>query len=141
MVTRGRNWTARALASVVAVALLPGPSAVAQEHVLDPATRDRRLVDHAKTRAQDLARLATLLETPAAADAARAFGFDAGRLSTALALLNDAELHDLALRAEALTGDPVTGMSRENRIFLILILVLVAAVYVASGGLCLAGCG
>jgi hypothetical protein len=129
----GQRGFARAVISttVVAVILLLGAAVRADEHVVDPATRDARLMPHVKQRAEDVATLRRLLESKSATRAAHAAGLDIRRVSAVVPVLSDAELRDLARRAEALNSDPRAGMSKKGRL-IVLAVVVVLGVVLAS---------
>jgi hypothetical protein len=116
-----RGFATRSLAAaLVAVVLVPGVPIRAQGHLVDPATRDRRLIEQANQRAEDVATLKGAIESQPAAATARAIGVDIRQVSSAIPLLSDAELRDLARRAEALGQNPVGGTSTRKVILIIL---------------------
>ena len=108
---------------------MSGAPLAAREHLVDSLTRDERLAGPAGVRARDMARLVTLLESEPAAKVAASMGLDQHQASVRLAFLTDRELHDLALRSEALHGDPSAGGT--GKVLLIVLVVCVVAVGVA----------
>lgn len=131
-----RGFPSRSVAAaLMAATLLPGAPARADDHLVQAAARDERLVALANQHDQDVSTLTRLLEGQAAGPA-RAMGVDVRRIASALPLLSDGELRDLARRAEALDQDPAagdqhlshTGLTRTGKIVVILMIVLVIIV-------------
>jgi hypothetical protein len=115
-------------AALVAIVLAPCSPVRAQEHLVDPATRDERLLAQANQSAEDLATLRRLLNSGPAAEGARAIGVDIRQVSSTVPLLSDSELRDLTVRAEALELDPPGG-SAEGILTLFLVLLLLFGIY------------
>jgi hypothetical protein len=118
---------------LIGVALPLEAGAAPAAHLVDAATCDAALRARHDSRNRDLATMSIFLRASSTVDAARAIGFDSLQLTREVALLNDQELHDLALRAEALRTDPVAGMSRTAWI-LIVIVALAIVITAATGG-------
>lgn len=124
-------WYERAGISVLTLAILGGPCGplCAEEHLVDPVTRDAALAAAAHQRSHDLAVTSSLLATPAARQALESLAVRPERVSARVAVLSNAELHDLAARAEALESDPVAGWSTKTWL---IIGVLVALVVIGA---------
>ncbi|HET9318066.1 MAG TPA: hypothetical protein VFQ51_20905, partial [Vicinamibacteria bacterium] len=95
--------------SMTIVALVAG-QALAEDHLVSREAARERVLDVATQRARSLATIDAVLATPAAAQAAQGLGADTGRLRAALPTLSDAEIADLAARADALQSNPVAGL-------------------------------
>jgi hypothetical protein len=108
--------------------LLAGPTAAyCGDHLVAPATLGERLDGAAGQRKRDIVAVERALSTPRAASAAAAVGMRVERVRAAVPALSDAELRDLAARAEALGGDPVAGY-REAWVDDFLVIFLVVAI-------------
>ena len=117
------------LAAILTITTLAVP-APAQQHVVAPEAAQARLAEAAEQRARQLAVVDSILATPEASAAAAALGQDTGRLRAALPALSDAELSDLAARAEALQADPVAGLDSDIRQLLIIFLIVAIVILV-----------
>ena len=107
----------------------------AEEHLIPRETTQARLRASAAGRAESIAVLEVLLDSPEAQSACKTSGISVARLKRQLPLLADAELRDLARRAVNLKTDPVAGMSRGEKVVLIagvLVVVLVILVVVLT---------
>jgi hypothetical protein len=113
-----------ALVSLVAV------QAAAEDHLVSREAARERVLDATAQRARSLATIDAALSTPQAADAAAAVGADASALRAALPTLTDAEIADLAARAEALQSDPVAGLDDDIRTLLIIFLIVAIVILV-----------
>ncbi len=98
----------RFLSAVLALLIVPAPGA-AGEHLVTSADVQARFAAVAEERAGNLRTVRAALATPATAEAAALLHADLGRLRASVSSLTDAELRDVAVRAEALTADPVAG--------------------------------
>ena len=118
-------------ASLIALTAMPSGRLWAQEHLVDSTARDARLAGLATTRARDVTAIVTLLDSEPAARVARVLGLDTEHAPARLALLTDAELHDLARRSQALRVDPSAGMSSTGKVWLVIGIVVVVVTAVA----------
>lgn len=114
----------------VAFTVAASGQARAQQHAVPVEAAQARLADAAAQRAHDLAAVDSLLASPEAVAAAKSVGQDALRLRAAVPALNDAELRDLAARAEALQTDPVAGLDDDIRTLLIIFLIVAIVILV-----------
>ena len=100
----------RTIAIGLALALLfARPGMTDDDHLVSPDRVAADLAASARARTSDLGDVDTLLARPDVERAAARIGLDVGRVRTVVPLLSDAELHDLAARAQALHTDPVAG--------------------------------
>lgn len=99
----------RIVAVGLAVALACIRPAAGAEHLVPPAQIAKRLIDSGQRRAADLESVDAALALPQVAGVAAAVGLDVETLRKAVPRLDDAELHQLAVRAEQLRTDPVAG--------------------------------
>lgn len=119
----------RMLAVATAAALLLSPSLVlSSDHVLDSTTVQARLAEAQKQREADSQAVQRVLASPQAAVAAKAMGTRIERIQTGVVALSDQELHNLAVRAQALRGDPVAGYHDYMIHDLVTVLLIVAVV-------------
>jgi hypothetical protein len=116
----------RSLSLALAIALAAHP-ALAERHVALRNDVTDRLVGAAADRGTNEAAVARLLATSTAADAASARGLDIHMLRAGVSRLSDAEVADLAARADALRSDPVAGGGRKTLI-IVGIVVAVAVI-------------
>ncbi|PYQ17360.1 MAG: hypothetical protein DMF80_01060 [Acidobacteria bacterium] len=118
-----------AWAAVAVAALLAGPPAFAQDHLLTRETAQARLIAAAAERRQQLEAVDRVLASPVAARAASSMGVDIAAVRSTVPALSDAELADLSVRAAALEADPVAGLDHDIKllleIFLIVAIVLI----------------
>ena len=112
----------------VLTALLAGNRAFAEDHLATSQAAQARLAEAEAGRQGDLATLDRVLSSPEAAVAATAVGADLGDLRRAAPTLSDSELRDLAVRAAALDGDPVAGVTDHDLRWLLYVFLLVAIV-------------
>jgi hypothetical protein len=119
---------------LAAFILLAGPvGAPGADHLVAPATVGERLSGAAGQRERDVIVVDRALSTPRAASAAAAIGVHVESVRAAVPSLSDAELRDLAARAQALSGDPVAGYQEAwVNDFLIVFLVVAIVVLVIS---------
>ena len=114
---------------VMSLLLFAGMGA-AQEHLVTPRAADARLQEATARRQADLRALDAVLTSPDAARASAALGQDAERLRRGVAALSDAELRELAARAQALRTDPAAGLSGDVNQLLIIFLIIAIVILV-----------
>jgi hypothetical protein len=93
----------------VLAGLLMAPPASGEEHLVTTAEMQARLASAAAERAANQATVDRLLSVPVASKIASLLGSDIQTVRQAATTLTDAQLRDLAARAESLTIDPVAG--------------------------------
>jgi hypothetical protein len=135
-----RTTFGRSLAVILSVAMAHAAAPTAQAapaagHLVGAEDVAKRLLESARTREERVALFQAALATPEAQSAARAKGFDAGRLRAAVPHLSDRELADLARRAEKARdvvaghrGDSSDGLVIVGLILLVAGIVVLAAV-------------
>jgi len=99
----------RIVAVGVALALACVQPAAGDEHLVPPAQIAERLTEASQRRAADLESVDAALSLPQVGRAAVAVGLDVETVRKAVPRLDDAELHELAVRAEQLRTDPVAA--------------------------------
>lgn len=104
--------------------------ALAADHLVTPGQADARLRAAAQARQADLQGLERFLASPEAERGVRALGQSPNRVKHALRGLSNAELRDLAARAEALEQDPVAGLSSDVNQLLIIFLIVAIVILV-----------
>jgi hypothetical protein len=114
----------------MAVASLVAGQALAEDHLVSREAAREQVLDAATQRARSLSTLDAALSTPEVARVAAGLGADTGRLRAALPTLSDAEIADLASRAEALQSDPVAGLDADIRTLLIIFLIVAIVILV-----------
>lgn len=122
----------RKILTVLSIALvsLAAGQALAEDHLVSREAAREQVLDAATQRARSLATLDAALSTPEAAEAASSLGSDTRQLRAALPTLSDAEIADLASRAEALRADPVAGLDSDIRTLLIIFLIVAIVILV-----------
>lgn len=120
----------RTALAALALALLAIATPAAADHVVPPQTIEARLLEARAQREGHLASVDRALGTPLAAAAAAQVGADLSSLRSQLPSLSDAELADLAARAQALQGDPVAGLDSDLRMLLMIFLILAIVILV-----------
>jgi hypothetical protein len=114
----------------LALASLVAGQVSADDHVVSRDTAQQRLQEATAAREQGLATLDRALASPEAARAAATVGADPAALRAALPTLSDAEIADLAVRAQALSADPVAGLDQDIRTLLIIFLIVAIVILV-----------
>ena len=117
----------RVAMGILACAAVPARAA---EHLVATGEIEARLAAADQGRQADLAGLEHFLASPAAERGARALGQDSRAVSRSLQALSDAELRDLAARAQALEQDPVAGLSSDVNQLLIIFLIVAIVILV-----------
>src|SRR5262245_62021938 len=122
----------RWLTIAVAVSMALPPSVMAGEHVVQRAEMAARLRAAEAERSGNQLRIRRFVFRHAPATAGVV---DVRKLDVGLAAMSDAELRDLARRADALEVDPVAGWSTKTWIIIgaaVLVVVILAAAAVES---------
>lgn len=120
--------TVAAVAMALAMAFVAADRSLAVDHLVTTAEAQARLAEAESARQHDLALVDRVLSSPEAEAAARSVGADLDGARRAIPTLSDSELRDLAVRAAALEGDPVAGVSDHDLRWLLYIFLLVAIV-------------
>jgi hypothetical protein len=111
-------------------ALACGNGAFSDDHLVSRDEASARLSAAAESRQADLAAVEGALSSPAATRAAASLHVDLRDVRRAAASLSDAELRDVAARAEALRSDPAAGLSRDVEQLLIIFLIVAIVILV-----------
>ena len=124
-----RTHCLAALALVAVGSLAAGSAAAAQTHVVSTENARTALVQADAQRNADLTKLDALLSSPAATTVAQR-GVDVAAARQALTTLSDAELRDLAARAQTLERDPAGGLSKDANDLLVIFLIVAIVILV-----------
>ena len=111
---------------VISFALPPGLRA---QHVVAPTDIHKELVNVTETRTQNREKVNELFSSKAAQKALKGAGMDPGQVKTAVAMLSDAELAQLAARSDKLREDFAAGKI-SNRDLLIIIVVIAVVILI-----------
>jgi hypothetical protein len=117
------------LLTFVLAGLVTG-AAYADDHVVAQDASQARVRAEAGSRAQDLATVRGALQSAEVARVASRTGVDLARVQGGLSGLSDAELHDVALRAQSLHVDPRSGMESDVDDLLIIFLLVALVILV-----------
>lgn len=121
-----------AMICALVILLSPSRSILAQTHVVSPADIHKELLDKTQSRQQNLERAKQLFSSDAGRRALGATRMDSARVNAAVSMLSDAELENLAARADKLEQDFAAGRISDRDLLIILlgiaalILVIVA---------------
>lgn len=107
-------------ASLIALCTVPTPM-LAQNHVVSPADLQQRAVDATQNRERNSEALNKALGTAAAQKALGAANLDSKQVKNAIANLSDAELAQLAARADKAQNDFAAGRISDRDLLLILV--------------------
>jgi len=124
-----RLFTA-ALAGLFAVCLF-APATRAQDHLVTPDVLQQQVQDNAATRRQNIETVTNFLSTPIAQRAMKSRHYDPVTVRSAIPTLTDAQLADLASRANDAQQKFAAG-GLGSGVLLLLILIIVVIVVVAA---------
>ena len=113
------------LACVLATIFAVPPSLLAQAHVVSPSDMQREVLAATQQRQRDLEKVRDFFSSEKAQKALKSAHLDANQVKTAVSTLSDAELAQLASRADKAQADFVAGTLSDRD--LIIILVAIAA--------------
>lgn len=128
------RWqSARMLGICVLITLSAGPPSLqAQTHVVTPADLHRELVNATQVRQSNLEKGTQLFSSEAARKALKSAHMDPERVRAAVSMLSDAELAQLASRADKLQSDFAAGQLSNRDLLLIVVgLAIVILIIVA----------
>ena len=111
---------------VISVAV---PPSLRAQHVVRPADIHKELVNATERRTQNREKVQELFSSKEAQRALKGAGMDPGRVRTAVAMLNDAELAQLAARSDKLREDFAAG-AFSNRELLIIVVVIAVIILI-----------
>ena len=105
------------------------PSLRAQQHVVRPTDIQQELVNATERRAQNREKVNELFSSKEAQQALKGAGMDPEQVKTAVSMLSDAELAQLAARSDKLRNDFAAGKI-SNRDLLIIIVVIAVVILI-----------
>lgn len=105
------------------------PPSLRAQHVVRPADVHKELVNATERRTQNREKVQELFSSKEAQKALKGAGLDPGRVRNAVAMLNDAELAQLAARSDKLREDFAAG-AFSNRELLIIVVVIAVIILV-----------
>ena len=105
------------------------PPSLRAQHVVRPADIHKELVNATERRSQNREKVSELFSSKEAETALKGAGMDPGQVKTAVAMLSDAELAQLATRSDKLREDFAAG-AFSNRELLIIIVVIAAIILI-----------
>ncbi len=105
----------------------PGQAA---DHLVTSRVQAERLDAAAAQRQDDLGTLHAVLDGAAASRTVARLGVSPERVQDGLATLSDAELRDLAARAQSLQGDPAAAIDADIKDLLVIFLIVAIVILV-----------
>ena len=114
-----------AVACVLATIFAVPQDALAQSHIVSPADLQKAVLTASQTRQQNLAKVKEFFSSEMAQQALKSAHMDPEQVKTAVSTLDDAELAQLASRADKAQADFAAGRLSDRD--LIIILVAIAA--------------
>jgi hypothetical protein len=105
------------------------PPSLWAQHVVRPNDIHKELINATERRTQNREKVSELFSSKEAEKALKGAGMDAGQVKSAVAMLSDAELAQLAARSDKLRKDFAAG-AFSNRELLIIIVVIAAIILV-----------
>jgi len=111
------------LAAVFLIAVFIVPQLAAQSHVVSPADLQKEAVSATQTRQQNIDTLTNAFSTPKAEKALRAAKIDPSQVKTAVSSLSNAELAQLATRANNAQRDFSAGTLDDRDLLLIIVAI------------------
>jgi hypothetical protein len=120
-------------AAVLALVFAVNPNELfAQQHVISSLELQQRAAAASKTRAQNIQSLQGILSSEKAQNALRSAKMDPSRVTTAVASLSDAELAQLAQRANTAQADFAAGTLSDRDLLLILVGIAVIVLIIVA---------
>jgi hypothetical protein len=108
------------------------PSLHAQTHVVKPADIHKELVSATQTRQKNLEKARQLFSTEEAQNALKSAGMDPAQVKTVVSTLSDAELAQLASRADKLQQDFAAGQLSNRDLLVILVALAVVILIIVA---------
>ena len=120
-------------AAVLALVFAVNPNELfAQQHVISSLELQQRAAAASKTRAQNIQSLQGILSSEKAQNALRSAKMDPSRVTIAVASLSDAELAQLAQRANTAQADFAAGTLSDRDLLLILVGIAVIVLIIVA---------
>lgn len=123
------RFSVGALFSGLLITLFAVAPSLRAQHVVRPTEIHKELVNVTETRTKNRERVSELFSSKEAEKALKGAGMDPGQVRSAVAMLNDEELAQLATRSDKLRNDFAAG-AFSNRELLIIIVVIAAIILV-----------
>jgi hypothetical protein len=123
------RFSVGALVSGLLITLFAVPPSLRAQHVVRPTDIHKELVKATERRTQNREKVSELFSSKEAEKALKGAGMDPGQVKTAVAMLSDAELAQLAARSDKLRDDFAAG-AFSNRELLIIIVVIAAIILI-----------
>jgi hypothetical protein len=123
----------RILVNCVLITLFVVPPTLhAQTHVVKPADIHKELVSATQTRQKNLEKARQLFSSEEAQKALKSAGMDPAQVKTAVSTLSDAELAQLASRADKLQQDFAAGQLSNRDLLVILVALAVVILIIVA---------
>ena len=123
------RFSVGALVSGLLITLFAVSPSLRAQHVVRPTEIHKELVNATETRTKNREKVSELFSSKEAEKALKGAGMDPGQVKSAVAMLNDEELAQLAARSDKLRNDFAAG-AFSNRELLIIIVVIAAIILV-----------
>lgn len=123
----------RVLVSFILVTMFAVPTSIlAQTHVVSPADIQKELVNTTQTRKQNLEKVKQLFSSEAAQKALKSARMDPQQVKAAVSTLSDAELAQLASRADKVRDDFAAGRLSDRDLIIILVGIAVIILIIVA---------
>ena len=123
-----RAVTACVLVTIFAVP----PTIMAQVHVISPAELHQQTIAASRARQQNLDALTAFLSSPQGEKALQRVGASAQQVKSAVSLLSDQELEQLAARAQKAQADFAAGRMTDHDLLIILIAIVALVLIIVA---------
>jgi hypothetical protein len=111
------------MAAIFLLAVFVVPQLAAQSHVVSPTDLQKEAVSATQARQQNIDTLTNALSTPKAEKALKAAQIDPAQVKTAVASLSNAELAQLATRANNAQRDFAAGRLDDRDLLLVIVAI------------------
>jgi len=108
------------------------PPQLRAQQVISPADIHKELVNATERRAQNREKVQELFSSKDAQKALKGAGIDPGRVRNAVAMLNDAELAQLAARSDKLREDFAAGAFTNRELLIIIVVIAVIILIIVA---------
>ena len=123
------RFSVGALVSGLMITLFAVSPSLRAQQVVRPTEIHKELVNATETRTKNREKVRDLFSSKEAEKALKGAGMDPGQVRSAVSMLNDEELAQLAVRSDKLRSDFVAG-AFSNRELLIILVVIAAIILV-----------
>lgn len=121
-----------AIASVLAMFLVVPSDVMAQNHVVSPTELQKVVVAASQTRQHNIDTLQQLLSSPAAEKAIKSAQMDPRQVKSAVSVLDDQDLAQLAARADKANADFAAGSLSDRDLILIIVAIAVIILIIVA---------